>query len=125
LQYRGVEGRAGQESGKLHEKDRIVAVAQSNSPAVDVEGMPAGQDRGNDPWRQGTQVTLTVIPHDAPDSSVRKNISLIRDEIKLEDLDAKARLYETPEPTAALTIEPTAPFHANTRPRCNSPPALE
>ena len=102
-------------SGKLHEKDRIVAVAQSNSPPVDVEGMPLDRIVEMIRGTKGTQVTLTVIPHDAPDSSVRKTITLIRDEIKLEDLDAKARLYEAPEPsaTARATIEPTTPFHAN------------
>ncbi|HEV7926348.1 MAG TPA: carboxy terminal-processing peptidase [Verrucomicrobiae bacterium] len=102
-------------SGKLHEKDRIVAVAQSNAPPVDVEGMPLDKIVEMIRGSKGTQVTLTVVPHDAPDSSVRKNITLIRDEIKLEDMDAWARLYESPEPsvTARATIEPTAPFHAN------------
>lgn len=102
-------------SGKLHEKDRIAAVAQSNSPPVDVEGMPLDKIVEMIRGTKGTQVTLTVIPHDAPDSSVRKNVTLIRDEIKLEDMDAKALLYEGGANTASsrLTAEPTAQFHAN------------
>ena len=100
-------------SGKLHEKDRIVAVAQSNSPPVDVEGMPLDKIVEMIRGTKGTQVTLTVIPHDAPDSSVRKNVTLIRDEIKLEDMDAKARFYETPDPAPRLTPEPAVRFHAN------------
>jgi carboxyl-terminal processing protease len=100
-------------SGKLHEKDRIVAVAQSNSPPVDVQGMPLDKIVEMIRGTKGTQVTLTVIPHDAPDSSVRKNVTLIRDEIKLEDMDAKARFYETPDATPRLTAEPTVRFHAN------------
>jgi carboxyl-terminal processing protease len=93
-------------SGKLHEKDRIVAVAQSNAPPVDVEGFPLDKIVEMIRGTKGTQVTLTVIPYDALDSSVRKNVTLIRDEIKLEDLDAKARLYETPDASARVSDTP-------------------
>ena len=48
---------------------------------------------------KGTQVTLTMIPVDAADS-IRKEVTLIRDEIKLDEQAAKAVLYETPTPTA-------------------------
>jgi carboxyl-terminal processing protease len=108
-------------SGKLHEKDRIVAVAQSNAAPVDVEGMPLDKIVEMIRGTKGTQVTLTIIPHDAPDSSVRKTVTLIRDEIKLEDQDAKARLYEIPDATASarLTAEAATQFHANTE----NPPA--
>jgi len=70
-------------SGKLHEKDRIVAVAQSNAPPVDVEGMPLDKIVEMIRGAKGTQVTLTVIPHDAPDSSVRKNITLSRQRLSM------------------------------------------
>jgi carboxyl-terminal processing protease len=107
-------------SGKIHEKDRIVAVAQSNSPPVDVEGMILDKIVEMIRGAKGTQVTLTVIPHDASDSSVRKNVTLIRDEIKLEDLDAKARLYETPDATAAssrvLDVPERLQIHQNENP---------
>ncbi|HTA31582.1 MAG TPA: carboxy terminal-processing peptidase, partial [Candidatus Cybelea sp.] len=109
-------------SGKLHEKDRIVAVAQSNAPPVDVEGMPLDKIVEMIRGTKGTQVTLTVIPHDAPDSSVRKTVTLIRDEIKLEDLDAKARLYETPEVTArALDVPEPLRIHQNGNPDVSAP----
>jgi C-terminal peptidase prc len=42
-------------------------------------------------------VRLTVIPADAADSSARKVIALVRDEIKLEDGAAKARIMEVPD----------------------------
>jgi carboxyl-terminal processing protease len=45
---------------------------------------------------KGTQVTLTIIPSDATDPSIHHEVSLIRDEIKLEDGAAKARLYDEP-----------------------------
>ena len=52
--------------------------------------------RGN----KGSEVRLTIIPADAPNSSVRKLVTLIRDEIKLEDSAAKARIYEIPQGNA-------------------------
>jgi carboxyl-terminal processing protease len=109
-------------SGKLHEKDRIVAVAQSNAPPVDVEGFPLDKIVEMIRGTKGTQVTLTVIPYDALGSSVRKNVTLIRDEIKLEDLDAKARLYETPEASARVSDTPEPlKVHQNENAQIGSP----
>jgi carboxyl-terminal processing protease len=48
-------------------------------------------------------VRLTVWPADAADSSTRKTISLLRDEIKLEDQAAKARIIELPDTNGKLT----------------------
>ena len=83
-------------SGKVKTGDRIVAVAQSNAEPVDVIGMPLDKIVEMIRGPKGTQVTLTLIPVGAADSSVHKDVTLIRDEIKLEDQEAKARLYETP-----------------------------
>jgi len=48
---------------------------------------------------------LTIIPAGAADGSVRKTIELARDEIKLEDQRAKARLVELPRgPGAPLRL---------------------
>jgi carboxyl-terminal processing protease len=47
--------------------------------------------------KKNTEVRLTIIPADAADSSVREVVSIIRDEIKLEDQEAKARLIELPD----------------------------
>ena len=44
---------------------------------------------------KGTTVRLTLIPSGADDST-RKTISLVRDEIKLEDQRAKARIVDLP-----------------------------
>jgi carboxyl-terminal processing protease len=109
-------------SGKLHEKDRIVAVAQTNAAPVDVQGMPLNKIVEMIRGAKGTQVTLTIIPHDAPDSSVRKNVTLIRDEIKLEDMDAKARLYETPDASArVLDVPAPLRIHPNENPEATAP----
>jgi carboxyl-terminal processing protease len=83
-------------SGKLRPGDRIVAVAQTNSEPVDVVGLPLDKVVEMIRGPKGTQVTLTIIPTDAVDPSVHQEVTLIRDEIKLEDSAAKARLYEEP-----------------------------
>src|SRR2546430_9409575 len=40
--------------------------------------------------KKGTRVRLLVIPSDATDPSQRKNVDLVRDEIKLKDQEARA-----------------------------------
>jgi len=82
-------------SGQIKPDDRIVAVAQSNAEPVDVVGMPLDKIVEMIRGPKGTQVTLTIIPVDAAETA-RKEVTLIRDEIKLEDEAAKAVLYEIP-----------------------------
>jgi carboxyl-terminal processing protease len=80
-------------SKQIKEGDRIVAVAQSNAEPVDVVGMPLEKVVDMIRGPKGTQVTLTIIPVDAAEA-IHKEVTLIRDEIKLEEQAAKARLYE-------------------------------
>ena len=83
-------------SKQLKSGDAIVAVAQKGQEAVNVIGMPLQKVVDQIRGPKGTEVTLTIMPNDSEDPSVRKKITLIRDEIKLEDQRAKAMLYETP-----------------------------
>jgi len=78
---------------QIHEKDRIVAVAQGNQPFVDVVDMDLGRVVQLIRGSKGTQVRLMVSP--AEDRALRREVTLIRDEIKLEDQEAKARLIES------------------------------
>ncbi|MGA2750785.1 MAG: carboxy terminal-processing peptidase [Verrucomicrobiota bacterium] len=103
--------------GKIQPGDRIVAVAQTNEPAVDVVNMPLDKVVQLIRGPKGTQVTLTLIPFDASDPSARKDVTLIRDEIKLEDMAAKARLYEQPDNSGRplrLGLIDLPSFYANT-----------
>lgn len=79
--------------GQLKEKDRIIAVAQSNQPPVDVVEMNLNKAVQLIRGPKGTEVRLTIIP--ASDSASRKVVKLIRDEIPLEDQAAKAKIIET------------------------------
>ena len=74
--------------------DRFVAVAQSNQPPVDIVEMSLNKAVQLIRGPKGTEVRLTVIPAGA-DASTRKVISVIRDEIPLEDYAAKAKIIET------------------------------
>lgn len=83
-------------SKQLKENDRIIAVAQTNSEPVDVVEMKLNKVVEMIRGAKGTEVRLTVIPADASDPSVRKVVTLIRDEIKLEDQEAKAKIIDLP-----------------------------
>ena len=89
-------GGPAERSKKLMPDDKIVAVSQSNAPPVDVVDMKLNKVVELIRGPKDSEVRLTVIPADAADPSVRKVISIIRDEIKLEDSAAKARIFEMP-----------------------------
>jgi carboxyl-terminal processing protease len=90
------DGGPAQRSKQLKPDDKIIAVAQSNQPPMDVVDMKLSKVVEQIRGPKGTEVRLTIIPADAPNSSVRKVITLVRDEIKLEDSAAKAKLIEVP-----------------------------
>jgi carboxyl-terminal processing protease len=104
-------------SGKMKAGDRIITVAQTNGEPVDVVGMPLDKVVEMIRGPKGTPVTLTYIPAGAADSSVHKEVTLVRDEIKLEDSAAKARLYEEPKgnghPALKLGVIDLPSFYAN------------
>ena len=83
-------------SGKLKVGDRIVAVSQAGShEAVDIVDLPLPQAVDLIRGPKGTDVTLTVIPA-ADREDARKLVTIRRDEIKLNEQKAKARLVEFP-----------------------------
>ena len=84
-----------EKSKKVAVNDRIIAVAQSNQPPVDVVDMSLNKAVQMIRGPKGTEVRLTIIPAGG-DASARKNLTLIRDEIKLEDQEAKAKIIEVP-----------------------------
>jgi carboxyl-terminal processing protease len=89
-----LRGGPADKSKKLNEKDRIIAVAQGNQPPVDVVDMELGKVVQLIRGTKGTEVRLTISPAD--DRTARKVVTLVRDEIKLEDSEAKAKLIEMP-----------------------------
>jgi carboxyl-terminal processing protease len=90
-----VPGGPAAKSKQVAEKDRIIAVAQGNQPPVDVVDMDLEKVVQMIRGAKGTEVRLTISP--ASDRSARKVVKLVRDEIKLEDSEAKAKLVEIPD----------------------------
>jgi len=93
-----VPGGPAARSKKIKPNDRIVAVQQKEQDPVDVIDMKLTKVVEMIRGQKGTEVTLTIIPADAADPSERKILTLVRDEIKLEDQEAKAKIVDWPDP---------------------------
>ena len=85
-----VPGGPAQVDGRLKVGDRISAVAQGPADYVDVREMRLDKVVEMIRGKKGTRVRLLAIPADATDPSRRKNVELVRDEIKLKDQEARA-----------------------------------
>jgi carboxyl-terminal processing protease len=85
-------------SKQIKPNDRIVAVAQGTNEPVEVVDMKLNKVVDLIRGPKGSEVRLTIIPVDAPNSSVRKVVALVRDEIKLENEEAKAKILDLPQP---------------------------
>ncbi|TVR49244.1 MAG: tail-specific protease [Puniceicoccaceae bacterium] len=85
-------------SGQLQPNDRIVAVAQEGEEPVDVVGMNLRRVVNKIRGKKGSEVILTIIPADAADAAVRRQLTLIRDVIELNASRAKAELHQVPGP---------------------------
>ena len=103
-------------SGELKPGDRIVAVAQLDKEPVDVTSMPLTRTVELIRGPKGTTVRLTILPASAAEGSLAKTVSLVRDEIKLEDQQAKARILDVPTApgqTLRLGVIDLASFYAD------------
>ncbi len=103
---------------RLKPNDRIVAVAEGDEPPVDVVDLKLTKVVEHIRGAKGTKVKLTVIPANAPDSSVRRVITLVRDEVKLTEQQAKAKVVDIPAangvPAKRLGIIDLPSFYADT-----------
>ncbi len=92
-----VAGGPAARSGQIKNGDRIVGVAQGEGQEfTDLVDMPLPQAVDLIRGAKGTTVRLSIIPAGAADAAVRKTVSIVRDEIKLEDQQAKARVVDLP-----------------------------
>jgi carboxyl-terminal processing protease len=89
-----VPGGPAARSGLLKNGDRIVGVSQKEGDEfTDLVDLPLPQAVEMIRGKKGTTVYLNIIPANA---SVRKTISIVREEIKLEDQQAKAKIIDFP-----------------------------
>ncbi len=84
-----VPGAPAELSKQVKVNDRIIGVAQGDSDFADVQDEKLSKVVEQVRGPKGSKVRLLIIPAGA-DPSVRKVVSLVRDEVKLEDSEAKA-----------------------------------
>ncbi|MDD5302584.1 MAG: carboxy terminal-processing peptidase, partial [Elusimicrobia bacterium] len=81
---------------RLKPNDKIEAVAQGDGPFIEAVGMKLDRLVQMIRGEKGSTVRMRVIPADALDPSTRVVITLVRDEIKLTDQEAKAKIFTVP-----------------------------
>jgi carboxyl-terminal processing protease len=91
-----VAGGPAARSGLLKVGDRIVAVAQAGKEPVDVANLPLSRTVELIRGPKGSTVTLKILPAGAADGSLPRTASIVRDQVKLEDQEAKARIVDVP-----------------------------
>ncbi|MBD5779493.1 carboxy terminal-processing peptidase [Pelagicoccus sp. NFK12] len=84
-------------SKKLSPNDRIVAVAQEGEEPVDIIGMGLRKIVDQIRGEKGTKVTLTIIPSDATDDSVREDVVIVRDEVHINSSRATGKIFDVPD----------------------------
>lgn len=92
---RTVAGGPAELSGKVHAGDRIIAVAQGETGEMeDVVGwcLQDVVDKIRGP--KGSVIRLKVLPEEEENEGLAKEIKLVRNEIKLEDMAAKSSIIE-------------------------------
>src|SRR3989338_3394700 len=90
-----VSGGPADKDKRLKPNDRIEAISQGEGPWVEAVGMKLDRLVQIIRGEKGTTVHLRVIPADAIDPSTRVVITIVRDEIKLTDQEARAKIIET------------------------------
>ena len=102
-------------SGLIKAGDRIVGVSQKQGDDfVDIVDLPLPQAVELIRGKKSTPVFLNIIPSTAADDSVRKTITIVREEIKLEDQQAKAQIIDIPagEKTQRIGVIDLPGFYA-------------
>jgi carboxyl-terminal processing protease len=111
-----IPGGPGARSGQLKPGDRIIAVKQAKGDPVDVIDIPLTRTVQMIRGPKGTVVSLTVLPAGAAEGSPPKTVTLVRDQIKLEDQAAKATIVDLPNGNGTamrLGILDLPSFYAN------------
>lgn len=88
-----VPGAPAELSKQIKVNDKIIGVAQGDGDFVDVQDEKLSKVVDQIRGPKGTKVRLLIIPEGA-DPSMRKTVALVRDEVKLEESEAKAKLIE-------------------------------
>jgi len=113
---------------RLAPGDKIVAVGQKDEPPESVLHWPLTRIVNRIRGPKGTLVVLVVIPASDPSGSTTKTVSLVRDEVKLEEQAATSSVHtvQSPEGTARLLGVIALPtFYANMQVTREDDPAFK
>ncbi|WP_414664342.1 carboxy terminal-processing peptidase [Horticoccus sp. 23ND18S-11] len=81
---------------QLKPNDKIISVAEKGGEPVEILGMKLRKIVDKIRGKKGTDVSLIVQPGDATDSSVRKEIIITRDTVKLNSARARGAVFDLP-----------------------------
>lgn len=98
-----VPGAPAMRSKKLEPNDRIVAVAQEGEEPVDIIGMGLRKVVDQIRGEKGSKVTLTIIPGDATDNSIREEVVIVRDEVHINSSRTTGKIFEVPDENGNLS----------------------
>ncbi len=79
-------------ANKLQQGDKIIGVAQGDGETVDIRHRPLNKVVRYIRGKKGTKVVLTVIPAADPTGVTTKLVTLIRDEVKLDQQAASSKV---------------------------------
>ena len=108
-----VPGGPAETDKRIKPNDRIEAIAQGDGPWIEAVGMKLDRLVQLIRGEKGTIVRLRVIPSDAMDPSVRVTVALVRDEIKLTDQEAKAKIIQLPGRKPKIGVIDLPSFYAD------------
>jgi carboxyl-terminal processing protease len=81
---------------QVHPDDQILSVAQDGREPVDVVGMKLRKIVDMIRGDKGTRVHLVIHPASATDPSVRRQVVIVRDVVKLNSTRASAAIFQVP-----------------------------
>ncbi|MBE7538833.1 MAG: carboxy terminal-processing peptidase [Opitutaceae bacterium] len=84
-------------SKQVHPGDKIISVGQQGIEPIEVIGMKLRKIVDMIRGTKGTPVRLLIQPGNATDSSVRKDVTLVRDVVKLDSARAFGAIFEVPD----------------------------
>ncbi len=119
-----VPGGPAERGAQLKVNDRIVAVAQGNGEFEDVVDMKLDRVVERIRGKKGTVVRLQVLPASSADPSRLNIVTIVRDEVKLKDEEAKAQVIDIKEggdKTARIGWITIPSFYANMNQRGGAP----
>lgn len=80
--------------GDLKPDDKIIGVTQEDGEHTDIIDMRLDRVVKLIRGPKGTKVVLTVIPADAPDNTVTRDVTILRDKVKVAEAQAKGEIKE-------------------------------